>query len=97
MADVGDRSFDNPAYEPQPWDDDDYGDETTPSFQPTSFHPMHPHWFLANKLKCRQCSTKKMGCQIRLTMRRVSVHQHFEGASLDCCKRFISKHEFKQA
>ena len=39
MAEGGDRTFENPTYEdPYSWDDDDYGDRTTPSFQ----HPQRP-------------------------------------------------------
>ena len=30
MAEGEGTSFENPTYEPDPWDDDDYGDETTP-------------------------------------------------------------------
>ena len=30
MAEGEGTTFENPSYEPDPWDDDDYGDETTP-------------------------------------------------------------------
>ena len=34
------KTFDNPAYDPDPWDDDDdYGDETTPFFPPEASTP----------------------------------------------------------
>ena len=41
MADVGETttSFENPGYEPSHWDDDDYGDETTPFLPPQSSIP----------------------------------------------------------
>ena len=32
MAEGEGTSFENPTFEPDPWDDDDYGDETTPFF-----------------------------------------------------------------
>ena len=43
MAEGGDTTFENPAYDPYPWDDDDdyddRGDETTPFFPATSSTP----------------------------------------------------------
>ena len=30
MAEGEGTSFENPTFEPEPWDDDDYGDETAP-------------------------------------------------------------------
>ena len=32
MAEGEGTSFENPTFEPDPWDEDDYGDETTPFF-----------------------------------------------------------------
>lgn len=41
MAKSEGTSFENPVYEPHPWDDDDYGDETTPFIPNEASTPAH--------------------------------------------------------
>ena len=54
MAEGEGTSFENPTFEPDPWDDDDYGDETTPFFPNGASTPAFSQYQEKIEMKTRQ-------------------------------------------
>ena len=84
-------SFENPAYEPNDWkddNDDDYAtgaNETQPFLPGSASAPHQP--LLVKKLKCKECNMKSAGC-LKHLCRNPFYHRRTdtEWTSVDCCK-----------
>ena len=76
MAESEGTSFENTTFETSAWDDDDYGDETTPFFPNGASTPAFDQYQTRVQEEIEMKTMQQAGGQIRLTLRHVLARKH---------------------
>ena len=76
MAEGEGTTFENPTFEPDAWDEDAYGDETTPFFPNRASTPAFGQYQTRVQEEIEMKTMQQAGSQIRLTLRQVLACKH---------------------